>query len=162
LRALVQRVSQAAVLVDQQEVGRIGPGLSVLLGVARGDTAADGQYLMEKIANLRIFAGADDRFNRSALDLGAEILLVSQFTLHADTRRGRRPDFSQSAPPEEAQPLYLAAAEQLRGAGLTVATGRFGAHMQVALTNDGPVTLLLDSADRQRPRREPAPAPNPV
>ncbi len=152
MRALVQRVTQAVVLVDQQEVGRIGPGLLVFLGVAQGDTAADGQYLADKIANLRIFPGADNRFNRSALDLGAEILLVSQFTLYADTRRGRRPDFTQAAPPEEAQPLYLAVAEQLRGAGLTVATGRFGAHMQVALTNDGPVTILLDSADRQRPR----------
>ncbi|MSQ07368.1 MAG: D-tyrosyl-tRNA(Tyr) deacylase [Dehalococcoidia bacterium] len=152
MRALVQRVTQALVLVDQQEVGRIGRGLLVFLGVAQGDTDADGQYLADKIANLRIFADSDNRFNRSALDLGAEILLVSQFTLHADTRRGRRPDFTQAAPPEEAQPLYLTVAEQLRGAGLSVATGRFGAHMQVSLTNDGPVTILLDSTDRQRPR----------
>jgi D-tyrosyl-tRNA(Tyr) deacylase len=145
--------------VDEQEVGRIGPGLLVFLGVARGDTQADVQYLVDKIANLRIFPDPDNRFNRSALDVGAELLLVSQFTLHADTRRGRRPDFSQAAPPEEAQPLYLAVAEQLRSAGLSVATGRFGAHMQVVLHNDGPVTLLLDSADRQRPRRQQTPPP---
>lgn len=153
MRALVQRVSQARVTVGDEEVGRIGQGLVVFLGVGRGDTPEDVQYLVDKIANLRIFADAQDRFNRSALDTGAEIFLVSQFTLHADTRRGRRPDFTQSAPPEEAQPLYLDAVEKLRAAGLQVATGRFGAHMRVALDNDGPVTLLLDSADRHRPRR---------
>jgi D-tyrosyl-tRNA(Tyr) deacylase len=154
LRALVQRVSQATVEVNGEEVGRIGPGLLVFLGVAQGDAPADGQYLADKICGLRIFPGADNRFNRSALDVGAEILLVSQFTLYADTRRGRRPEFTQAAPPEAAQSLYLAMADQLRGAGLSVATGRFGAHMQVSLTNDGPVTLLLDSADRRRPRNE--------
>jgi D-tyrosyl-tRNA(Tyr) deacylase len=153
LRALVQRVTQARVTVNEQEAGRIGPGLLVFLGVARGDTQADVQYLVDKIVNLRIFPDADNRFNRSALDVGAEILLVSQFTLHADTRRGRRPDFSQAAPPEEAQPLYLDAVTRFRDAGLSVATGRFGEHMRVTLENDGPVTLLLDSADRHRPRR---------
>ena len=161
MRALVQRVTQARVTVSEQEVGRIGPGLLVFLGVAAGDTQADVQYLVDKIANLRIFSDADNRFNRSALDVGAEILLVSQFTLHADTRRGRRPDFSQAAPPEEAQTLYLSAVEGFRGAGLKVATGRFGEHMQVMLENDGPVTLLLDSADRHRPRHQSTTPPDP-
>ncbi len=153
MRALVQRVVHASVLVDGQAVGHIGPGLVVLLGVGREDQEADARYLVEKIVNLRIFADDQDRFNRSALDVGAEVLVVSQFTLYADTRKGRRPDFTGAAPPQQAQELYEYTVALLRQRGLTVATGRFQEHMQVVLQNDGPVTLLLDSADRQRPRR---------
>ena len=153
MRAVVQRVIEASVMVEGREVGRIGPGLAVLLGVGRGDEEADAQYLVQKILNLRIFSDEDNRFNRSALDVGAELLLVSQFTLYADTRKGRRPDFTGAAPPQEAQRLYEYTADQLRQSGLEIATGRFQEHMQVRLQNDGPVTILLDSADRQRSRR---------
>ena len=139
--------------VDGHEVGRIGPGLVVLLGVSKEDEEADAQYLVEKLVNLRIFSVLQNRFNLSALDLGAEILLVSQFTLYADTRKGRRPDFTKAAQPQEAQRLYQHTADLLQGLGVKVATGRFGEHMQVRLQNDGPVTILLDSADRQRSRR---------
>lgn len=140
--------------VDGQEVGRIGPGLLVLLGVSKEDEEADAQYLMEKLLNLRIFSDQQNRFNLSTLDVGAEILLVSQFTLYADTRRGRRPDFTKAAQPQDALRLYEHAAELLLRQGVKVATGRFGEHMQVRIQNDGPVTILLDSADRQRSRRE--------
>ena len=153
MRALVQRVVEASVQVDGQEVGRIGPGLVVLLGVAREDEGADARYLVGKIVNLRIFADEQNRFNRSALDVEADLLLVSQFTLYADIRKGRRPDFTQAAQPQEAERLYEYAAELFRQEGVSVATGRFQEYMQVHLQNDGPVTLLLDSADRQRPRR---------
>jgi D-tyrosyl-tRNA(Tyr) deacylase len=146
-------VVEASVLVDGREVGHIGPGLVVLLGVARDDGEDDAQYLVEKLTNLRIFADEENRFNRSALDVGAEVLLVSQFTLYADTRKGRRPDFTRAAQPQEAQRLYEYAVELCRRTGLKVATGRFQEYMQVRLQNDGPVTLLLDSADRHRPRR---------
>ena len=117
------------------------------------DDEDDVRYLVEKIANLRIFADDENRFNLSALDVGAELLVVSQFTLYADTRKGRRPDFNQAAGAEDAKRLYEHAVELFREAGLTVATGRFQEHMLVSLENDGPVTLMLDSADRQRPRR---------
>ena len=140
-------------LVEGREVGRIGPGMVVLLGVARGDDEADARYLEDKIANLRVFSDEKNRFNRSALDVGAEFLLVSQFTLCADTRKGRRPDFTQAAPPQEAQRLYEFTVDLFRQTGMRVATGRFQEHMRVRLENDGPVTILLDSADRQRPRR---------
>ncbi len=153
MRALIQRVAQAAVSVDDREVGRIGPGLAVLLGVSNEDTEGDAQYLVEKVVNLRIFADAQNRFDRSALDVGAELLVVSQFTLYAETRKGRRPDFTRAAPPPQAQHLYALTVELFRAAGLSVATGVFQGYMQVTLQNDGPVTLLLDSADRQRPRR---------
>ena len=153
MRVLIQRVAEASVLVEGREVGHIGQGLVVLLGVAQDDVEDDAQYLVEKLVNLRIFADEENRFNRSALDVGAEFLLVSQFTLYADTRKGRRPDFTQAAPPQEAQRLYEYTVELCRRAGLKVATGRFQEYMQVRLQNDGPVTLLLDSADRHRPRR---------
>lgn len=153
MRALIQRVAEASVEVDSQEIGRIGTGLVVLLGIAREDSEADSQYLVDKISNLRIFADEDNRFNRSALDMGAELLVVSQFTLYADTRKGRRPDFTGAAGPEEAQRLYEYTVDRFREAGLSVATGRFQEYMQVRLQNDGPVTLMLDSADRHRPRR---------
>ena len=153
MRALIQRVVHAAVSVEGREVGRIGPGLAVLLGVGAEDTEADARYLVDKVVNLRIFADEQNRFNRSALDTGAELLVVSQFTLYGDTRKGRRPDFTQAAPPEQANNLYEHTVGLFRAAGLTVATGLFQEYMQVSLQNDGPVTLLLDSADRQRPRR---------
>ena len=153
MRALVQRVTSASVWIDGAEVGSIGTGLVVLLGVADGDDDADARYLVDKVANLRIFADAQGRFNRSALDVDGGLLVVSQFTLYADTRRGRRPDFTRAADPETANALYQRAVEMFRATGLPVATGRFQAYMQVKLENDGPVTILLDSADRGRPRR---------
>ena len=153
MRALVQRVVEASVLVDGQEVGRIGPGLVVFLGFAGDDEDSDSLYLVEKTVNLRIFADSENRFNRSALDVGAELLLVSQFTLYADTRKGRRPDFNRAAGAEQAREAYEKAVELFRNTGLTVATGRFQEYMQVLLQNDGPVTIMLDSADRNRPRR---------
>ena len=140
-------------LVEGQEVGRIGPGLVLLLGVGKEDEVDDSQYLVDKILNLRIFSDENNRFNRSALDVGAEFLLVSQFTLYADTRKGRRPDFTGAAQPQEAQKLYDLTVERFRQTGLKVASGRFQEYMQVRLQNDGPVAILLDSADRQRPRR---------
>jgi D-tyrosyl-tRNA(Tyr) deacylase len=140
--------------VEGQEVGRIGQGLVVLLGVAEEDTEDDARYLVEKISHLRIFAGEQNRFNRSALDVGAELLIVSQFTLYADTRKGRRPDFTQAAAPQKAQQLYQHVVDLFNSTGLKVATGRFQEYMQVHLQNDGPVTLMLDSADRRRSRRD--------
>ena len=153
MRALIQRVTKARVAVGDQTTGEIGPGLVILLGVSQEDDEADAGYLVEKIANLRIFADEENRFNRSALDVGAEFLIVSQFTLYGDTRKGRRPDFNQAAGPEEAERLYEHAVQLFEKAGITVATGKFRDHMRLALENDGPVTLMLDSADRRRPRR---------
>jgi len=153
MRALIQRVTEAAVEIDGVEVGKIGQGLVVLLGVADEDDEADARYIVEKIINLRIFADDENRFNSSALDVGAEFLVISQFTLYADTRRGRRPDFKRAAPPQRAEQLYDHTVQLLKDSGLSVATGRFQEYMQVRLQNDGPVTLLIDSADRQRPRR---------
>ena len=153
MRALVQRVAEASVEIDGEVVGSIGPGLLVLLGVAKEDEESDAHYLVEKIADLRIFADEENRFNRSALDVGAEFLVISQFTLYGDTRKGRRPDFNRAAAPEEAEKLYDHALGLFQDTGLKVAAGRFQAYMQVRSQNDGPVTLLLDSADRQRPRR---------
>ena len=153
MRALVQRVSSASVRIEDEAVSSIGAGLLVLLGVAEGDTEADAAYLAGKVTNLRIFADERNRFNRSALDIDAEILVVSQFTLYGDTRKGRRPDFTAAANPEEARRLYEHTVYLFRELGLSTATGRFQEYMEVTLANDGPVTLMLDSADRQRPRR---------
>jgi D-tyrosyl-tRNA(Tyr) deacylase len=125
----------------------------VLLGVAEEDTPDDAKYLVDKISHLRIFSDEQHRFNRSALDVRAELLIISQFTLYADTRKGRRPDFTQAASPQEAQQLYNHAVGLFSATGLKVETGRFQEYMQVYLQNDGPVTLMLDSADRQRSRR---------
>lgn len=145
MRAVVQRVSAASVTVECRKVGTIGPGLLVLLGVARGDTEKDGEYLAEKLAGLRIFEDEEEKMNRSVAQIGGSILLVSQFTLYGDVRHGRRPSFTQAAPPEEANRLYEDLAQKLRDKGLTVETGQFQAHMEVSLVNDGPVTILLDS-----------------
>ena len=153
MRALIQRVARASVSVAGKDVGSIGPGLVALLGVSAEDTEADARYLVDKIANLRIFADDQNRFNLSALDTGAELLVVSQFTLYGDTRKGRRPDFTAAAPPDQARRLYEHAVALFREKGLTVATGVFQEYMQVSLQNDGPVTLILDSADRHRPRK---------
>ena len=134
-------------------MGAIGGGLVVLLGVARADVADDAERLARKTAELRIFPDAAGRFDLSLLDVGGEALIVSQFTLLADTRRGRRPDFMSAAPPEEAEPLVERYAAALAQMGVPVASGRFGAHMLVEICNDGPVTILLDTADLDRPRR---------
>ena len=153
MRALIQRVARASVSVDGVEVGKTGKGLVVLLGVTTQDGEEDVRYLAEKTVNLRIFPDDENRFNRSALDTGAELLVISQFTLYADTRKGRRPDFTQAAKPDEAERLYLMAVDAFRESGLSVETGRFREHMLVDIQNDGPVTLMIDSADRLRPRR---------
>lgn len=146
MRAVVQRVSQGSVTVDGQEQGRIGPGLVVLLGVGREDTLQDAQTMAEKLVNLRIFLDEEGKMNRSLLDTGGELLLISQFTLYGDCRKGRRPSFIDAAPPEEAERLYEAVAHEVRKFGVRVPTGVFGAMMRVSLTNEGPVTLLLDTA----------------
>lgn len=153
MKAVIQRVTEASVSVGDETVGRIGPGLVVLLGVAQGDTATDACRLAEKTAGLRIFSDAEGRFNLSLLDTGGEALVVSQFTLLADSRKGRRPSFTGAAPPEEAEPLVGEYENALRRLGVRVAGGRFGAHMQVEILNDGPVTIILDSAELERPRR---------
>lgn len=148
MKALVQRVSQASVSVAGEEIGRIGRGLVVLLGVANDDKEKDAQYLVQKIINLRIFADAAEKFNLSSLDIRGELLLVSQFTLLADTRKGRRPSFVEAAPPEQAEALFNYFVGLARDSGLKVAIGRFQQHMQVDIHNDGPVTIMLDSRDK--------------
>ena len=152
MRALVQRVREASVEVDATVVGSIGFGLLVLLGVSADDDETDAEYLVPKIVNLRIFADDANRFNLSVADAGGDVLVVSQFTLYADTRRGRRPDFTRAAPPDLAERLYEHTVSLLRESGLNVATGRFQAYMQVRSQNDGPVTIMLDSVDRHRSR----------
>lgn len=141
----MQRVSGAAVSVDAGEVGRIGAGLCVLVGIAAGDQAEDAARLVDKIINLRIFADEEGKFNNSLLDIKGEILLISQFTLLADTKHGRRPSFAEAAPPAEAARLFAYCVDLARASGLEVATGRFREHMSVEIHNDGPVTILLDS-----------------
>jgi D-aminoacyl-tRNA deacylase len=153
MRAVVQRVSQASVEVEGRVVGQIDGGVLVLLGVGAGDGAAEAALLAEKIAHMRIFPDQEGRFNRSLLDVGGGALVVSQFTLYADTRRGRRPSFSAAAAPELAEPLVEAFVTALRQRQVAVATGVFGAHMHVALVNDGPVTIILDSETFRAPRQ---------
>jgi D-tyrosyl-tRNA(Tyr) deacylase len=143
MKAVVQRVSGARVRVGDEVAGEIGPGLCILLGVARADEKADAERLAAKVARLRIFENADGRFDRSLLDIGGEALVVSQFTLLADTAKGQRPSFTEAAPPDVAEPLYEAFCAELRGLGVAVATGEFGARMAVELVNDGPVTISL-------------------
>ena len=145
MRAVLQRVSSARVDVEGKTVGAVGAGLLVLLGVGQDDTEEDAVYIAGKIAGLRIFNDEEGKFNRSVQDAGGGILLVSQFTLHGDCRKGRRPSFVQAARPEKAIPLYEYTANALRGHGLPVEMGVFGVHMEVHLVNDGPVTILLDS-----------------
>ena len=148
MRAIVQRVTVASVKVAGEPVGRIGPGLVLLVGVRHGDSPAAARWLAEKVAHLRIFADDDSKFNRSVLDVGGSILLISQFTVYGDCRKGRRPNFTAAAAPDVAAPLLDMLAEELRNRGLPVETGEFGAMMQVSLTNDGPVTVLVDTPER--------------
>jgi D-tyrosyl-tRNA(Tyr) deacylase len=147
MRAVLQRVSRAAVLIDGETVGAIQWGLLVLLGVAPTDTEKEAQWLAEKVAGLRIFNDEAGKMNLGVADVGGGLLVVSQFTLYGDCRKGRRPSFIAAAPPEIAVPLYEAFVNALRARGLPVATGRFGAMMQVELVNDGPVTLILDTKE---------------
>lgn len=148
MKALLQRVTGASVTVDGNEVGRIGRGLVVFIGVAAGDTERDVRYLAQKTVELRIFADEEGKFNRSALDIGGELLVISQFTLLADTRKGRRPSFTGAAPPEEAGVLFEEFVKRVRASELKVETGLFQSYMQVEIRNDGPVTVMLDSRDK--------------
>jgi D-aminoacyl-tRNA deacylase len=146
MRAVVQRVSRAKVTINQRISGEIGLGVLVLLGVGREDTETDAVYLAEKIVGLRIFEDSEGKMNRSVQDVGGSILAVSQFTLYGDVRRGKRPSFDASAPPERARLLYDSFVERIRATGLRCETGRFQEMMQVELANEGPVTILLDSS----------------
>ncbi|OYT72301.1 MAG: D-tyrosyl-tRNA(Tyr) deacylase [Chloracidobacterium sp. CP2_5A] len=144
MRLVIQRVARASVSVAGETVGRCGRGLCVLVGVTRGDTEADADWLAEKTANLRIFEDEAGKMNRSLLEVGGEALAVSQFTLYGDARKGRRPSFADAAPPEQAAPLVTRYVDALRLLGVSVETGVFGATMQVEIHNDGPVTLILE------------------
>jgi len=144
MRALVQRVSRAAVYVDGETVASIGHGVVVLVGVTHGDTETQAEWLARKVAGLRIFEDAEGRMNAGLLDVGGDALVVSQFTLYADARKGRRPSFTEAAPPEVAEPLVDHFARALAAMGVPVQTGVFGAHMLVEIHNDGPVTILLE------------------
>lgn len=158
MRAVLQRVSEARVEVNGAVTGAIGRGLLVLLGVAREDTLRDADYLAEKIAGLRIFPDEQGKMNRSVQEVGGAVLVVSQFTLYGDTRKGRRPSFDRAAPPEQARALYEYFVQALRARGLTVETGVFQAMMQVHLVNDGPVTIICESpfAGSSPPANSPA------
>ncbi|HEX7379627.1 MAG TPA: D-aminoacyl-tRNA deacylase [Pirellulales bacterium] len=150
MRACIQRVVEARVVVESEIVGQIGPGLLVLLGVAAGDRDADAHWLADKIVGLRVFEDAAGKMNRALTETGGAMLVVSQFTLLGDCRRGRRPSFTEAAPPEEAERLYEVFVAAVRAAGIQVATGRFRSHMLVSLVNDGPVTLIVESNDTAR------------
>ena len=145
MRAVIQRVSRGSVLVDGEEIGAIGSGLVILLGVHRDDNTEDGKYLAQKIVNLRIFSDENGKMNRSLLDVGGQALIVSQFTLWGDTRKGRRPSFIKAAEPDQAEKLYQDFVSEMNRQSITTATGEFGAMMELALINEGPVTLILDS-----------------
>ena len=144
MRAVVQRVVEAHVSIGETRTATIGPGLCVLLGIGKGDHERNTESLAKKIANLRIFSDAEGKLNRSVIDIQGEVLVVSQFTLYGDCRKGNRPSFSEAAPPATAESLYEHFILRLRGEGITVATGRFQAVMQIALVNDGPVTLIIE------------------
>jgi D-aminoacyl-tRNA deacylase len=146
MRAVVQRVSRAQVVIDGEITGQIGLGLLILLGVGHDDTEADANYLAEKIAGLRVFEDDSGKMNRSVQDVGGSVLAVSQFTLYGDVRRGKRPSFDRASPPEKARQLYEFFVERIRSTGLRCETGRFQEMMKVELVNEGPVTILLDSA----------------
>ena len=148
MRAVIQRVSQAKVVVDDNTVGQIGKGFMILLGVHEQDTQTDVDYLVGKISKLRVFEDEQQKMNRSIIDVGGEILSISQFTLFADTKKGNRPSFVQAAKPDVAIPLYEAFNEGLRQAGIPVEKGIFGADMKCHLVNDGPVTIIIDSQNK--------------
>ena len=154
MRAVIQRVSSASVSIDSEAFSRIETGLVVLVAVGRDDTDADADYIVEKTVHLRIFPDLEGRFDRSVVDVGGSLLVVSQFTLYGDVRRGRRPSFTDAAPSDEASARFTDVVERFRATGVPVETGQFQAMMDVALVNDGPVTLVLDSADRHRNRRQ--------
>lgn len=145
MRAVIQRVLRGKVSVAGETIGEIGPGLVVLLGVGLGDNETDAAYLAEKTVNLRIFEDAGGKLNHSILDLGLSVLIVSQFTLYGDCRKGRRPGFSQAAPPEISEPLYEIFCQEVERYGTTIAKGRFRSHMVLEIVNDGPATILLES-----------------
>ncbi len=153
MRALVQRVSKASVTVDGEVTGSIDAGMVVLIGIHEDDDDEDAAYIVSKTANLRVFSDDTGKFDLSALDTSADLLVISQFTLYGDTRRGRRPSFSRAMPPEPATALFNRTLRLFEQTGLKVQTGRFQSHMLVSIHNDGPVTIMIDSADRQRPRR---------
>ena len=153
MRALVQRVSKASVTVDGEVTGSIDAGMVVLIGIHEDDHDEDAAYIVSKTANLRVFSDDTGKFDLSALDTSADLLVISQFTLYGDTRRGRRPSFSRAMPPEPATALFNRTLRLFEQTGLKVQTGRFQSHMLVSIHNDGPVTIMIDSADRQRPRR---------
>ena len=153
MRALIQRVSSASVSINGDHFGSIATGFVVLLGVGEGDTLEDARYLVDKTLTLRVFPDDAGRFDRSLLDISGDLLVVSQFTLYADTRKGRRPSFTRAALPEVAQPLYERTVALFKESCANVMTGRFAEHMVVDIQNDGPVTIMLDSADMQTPRR---------
>jgi len=149
VKALLQRVTGASVSIGGEVVGQIGPGLVVLVGVASGDTGSEAQYLAQRTVNLRIFPDEEGKFNLSVLDIRGELLVVSQFTLLADTRKGRRPSFVEAAPPAQAEELIEKFIAEARASGLKVETGQFQQYMQVKIHNDGPVTIMLDSQDKR-------------
>ncbi len=153
MRALLQRVSQASVSVGGGTLGRIGAGLVVLLGISSSDDVSDIDYIVDKTVNLRIFPDDQGRFDRSVLDTSSELLVISQFTLYGNTRKGRRPSFTEAAPAEQADAMFSEALDKFRASGLKIETGKFQAHMLVEISNDGPVTIMLDSSDRDKPRR---------
>jgi D-tyrosyl-tRNA(Tyr) deacylase len=148
VKALLQRVTEASVSVGGEVVGKIGRGVVVLVGVAQGDSEKDARYLAQRTVNLRIFSDEAGKFNLSALDIGGELLVVSQFTLLADTRKGRRPSFTDAAPPPQAEELFGIFVREAKASGLKVETGRFQQHMQLEIHNDGPVTIMLDSREK--------------
>jgi len=149
VKALLQRVTSASVSVNNEIVGQIGQGLVAFIGIANSDTGKDAQYLAQKAVNLRIFADEAGRFSRSVLDINGEILIISQFTLLSDTRRGRRPSFTEAAPPSRAEELFEYFVKEVRDTGLSLATGRFQQYMRVEIHNDGPVTIMLNSGDKR-------------
>ena len=148
MRALIQRAARASVSVDDEVLGRIGPGLVVLVGIAGSDGQPQIDYIVNKTVNLRIFEDGDGKFNLSALDVGGELLVISQFTLYGDTRRGRRPSFTEAAPPDDARSLFDDVLRGFQDTGLKVETGRFQARMEVEIHNAGPVTIMVDSDDK--------------
>ena len=152
MRALIQRVTSASVYVDDSSVGEIGIGLLVLIGIKNGDKETDVEYVVDKTINLRIFPDNEGKFDKSVADVGGSVLLVSQFTLYSNTRKGRRPSFTEAMPPEEAKDMFDAVTKSFENTGVSVQRGIFRSQMQVNLVNDGPVTIMIDSEDRNTDR----------